>query len=380
MKRVRRILFKIFSVLSIFNQLALPVLAANPYFYITGDNSIGGGPHTWYVYLDTADNTIGALQTVINYDSDFFTATQINTQNSNCTIWSPADEVPPAESLTRVSPYFYDDKIIISCGTTGDGINDDNALIISFTMEPIQTGSTSFSFSDSKLIFNGNSITPGASDVQSVNIISTEATVSATPEPEDEDNVATSAATITTRTLFSDVTFQQWNPETRSSGNTQTTGSNISTLEQVELDNTIPPPPPNMTPRPNKTPLNLDELFNAEPATESGEVKAIQSLRDLLIPGKSEADKTVVIINFISTILFLIILAIILWRMMTNSRTAKLKSEYIDELITGELAALESKMAIVGEKTGKDRFELEFEKSVQHIIEEIHPEKSKPEK
>jgi len=59
--------------------------------------------------------------------------------------------------------------------------------------------------------------------------------------------------------------------------------------------------------------------------------------------------------------------------MMMNSRTAKLKSEYINELISGELSALESKMDIVEEKTGKDRFEQEFEKSVQHILEEVNP-------
>jgi len=65
--------------------------------------------------------------------------------------------------------------------------------------------------------------------------------------------------------------------------------------------------------------------------------------------------------------------------MMMNNRANKLKSTYINELITGELAALESKMEIVGEKTGKDRFEQEFDKSIQHIMEEINPKNDKME-
>jgi len=350
-----------------------PVFALNPYFYIDGDSSIGGDNHTWYLRMDTADQSIGAFQVAMDYDVDYFNSIQINTQNSACSMWSAMDSVPPGESLSRVTPYFYNGKLLMSCGITGAGVNSSEALILAFTLKPIKLGTSTFSFSEPKLYFNGDSITPGASDIQTVTIISLEATVSATPAPTSQSQAATSSAIVTTRTLFSDVTFQQWNPTTRSSGSSSTVGSNSSQLEAVALDNTVPPPPPDMTPRPSKKPITLADMLNVEAATESGEVKAIQSLRDLLIPGKSDADKTVVLINFLSTITFLIILAIILWRMMMNSRAAKLKSEYINELISGELSALESKMDIVEEKTGKDRFEQEFEKSVQHILEEVSP-------
>ena len=365
-----RIVYKFLSLILLFVFCVEPVFALNPYFYIDGDSSIGGDNHTWYLRMDTADQSIGAFQVAMDYDTDYFNSIQINTQNSVCSMWSAMDSVPPGESLSRVTPYFYNGKLLMSCGITGAGVNSSEALILAFTLKPIKLGSTTFSFSEPNLYLNGDSITPGASDIHTVTIISLEVTVSATPAP-------TSSAVVTTSTLFSDVTFQQWNPTTRSSGSSSTVGSNTSQLEAVELDNTVPPPPPDMTPRPSKKPKILADMLNVEAATESGEVKAIQSLRDLLIPGKSDADKTVVLINFLSTITFLIILAIILWRMMMNSRTAKLKSEYINELISGELSALESKMDIVEEKTGKDRFEQEFEKSVQHILEEVNPKDKK---
>lgn len=374
--KIIRIIYKLLTFILIFIYSAGPVIAINPYFFITGDSSIGGDNHTWYLKLDTAGQTVGAFQVLMDYDNDYFNSVQINTQNSICSMWSAMDSVPPGESLSRVTPYFYNGKLLISCGVTGTGINSSEALVLAFTLKPTQLGTTTFSFADPQLYLNGDQVTPGASDIHTVNIISLEATVSATPAPTSQSQAATSSAIVTTRTLFSDVTFQQWNPNTRSSGSSASVGTNTSQLETVEPDDTIPPPPVDMTPRPSKNPV-LADMANVEPATESGEVKAIQSLRDLLIPGKSDADKTVVLINFISTIAFLIILAIILWRMMMNTRSNKLKTQYINELITGELSALESKMEIVEEKAGKDRFEKEFEKTMQSIMEEVNPPSKK---
>ncbi len=352
-------------------------LYANPYFYIQGDQQINGGNHTWYLRINTDGERIGALQTSLSYNTDTFDPVQTSTQNSICNIWSAADSIPPGQDLQRVTPYFYEGRLVLSCGITGTGYNGSDGLVASFTLIPKEDAFFTFSLANSKYIYQGTNILPGAEAIFSGSILNWNLDSNIpTPTP----NSATSSALITTRTLFSDVTFQQWNPNTRSTGATTTTGSSESQLETVELDNTVPPPPPGMTPRPAKTPLALADMANVEPATESGEVKAIQSLRDLLIPGKSEADKTVVIVNFITTITFLIILAIILWRMMMNSRANKLKSQYINELITGELSALESKMEIVGEKAGRDRFEAEFEKSVQHILKEVDPSPEKDDK
>lgn len=214
-----RIVYKFLSLILLFVFCVEPVFALNPYFYIDGDSSIGGDNHTWYLRMDTADQSIGAFQVAMDYDTDYFNSIQINTQNSVCSMWSAMDSVPPGESLSRVTPYFYNGKLLMSCGITGAGVNSSEALILAFTLKPIKLGSTTFSFSEPNLYLNGDSITPGASDIHTVTIISLEVTVSATPAP-------TSSAVVTTSTLFSDVTFQQWNP--------------------------IPPPPPDMTPRPSK--------------------------------------------------------------------------------------------------------------------------------
>jgi hypothetical protein len=41
--------------------------------------------------------------------------------------------------------------------------------------------------------------------------------------------------------------------------------------------------------------------------------------------------------------------------MIANMRSSKLKTRYIQEVISGELAALESKMEIIKEKEGKEK-------------------------
>jgi hypothetical protein len=362
-----------------------PVLA-NPYFFITGDSTIGTGNHTYYIKMNTDGSQIGALQGVLNYDSTYFSTVQINTQNSQCSIWAPANSVPPGESLTRISPYFYSDSIVFSCGIISTGYNGTTGLILSFTLKALDNGSTSFSFSDGYFAYLGTTISPGAMSDYNIILsgVSTDPDATPTPTPTATPTSATSSATVNTETLFDDVTFSTLTgSSTSTSGTSTTTGSGTSELDVVAPDDSIPAAPAYITPRPAATPYVIPEMMHGEYASGSaypGEVMSVQSLRDLLIPGKSDADKTVVTINFISTITFLILLAIIIWRMMMNSRGTKLKSQYINEMISGELATLETKMNIVTEKSGKGKFEKEFSESVDHILSEVNPKKEKAEK
>ncbi len=368
---------------------------ANPYFYIYGRTEVTSGTAERYeLHLNTDGNQIGAMQAVVNFDSNYFTATSISIVNSQCSMWTPANSAPPGENLTKVTPYFYNSKVVLTCGFTGSGYNGSDGLIATVTLTPYKDGTTSLTFSDSYFAFLGSTIVPGAMDPFTLTITGTaQPTVSPTAIPSVTPTVAPTPTATPTPTasasatpvpsptpivnqtvLFDDVTVVDVTDNftrTGSSGTTST-GSN-SQLEVIEEDNTIPAPPP-LSPRPNATPFVVAENNLSEPSSQ-GEVMAVQGLRDLLIPGKSKADKTVVLINFISTLTFLILLAVAIWKMIMNSRSSKLKARYIEELISGELAALETKMEILKEKSGSDKFQSEFEETVSEIMQGLNPER-----
>ncbi len=145
-----------------------------------------------------------------------------------------------------------------------------------------------------------------------------------------------------------------------------------SPLEVVEEDNTVPPPPGDITPRPPATPFPTpDPNAVGGGGGDDGEVLSVQSIRDLLIPGKSRADKNVVLFNFVSLLTLLTIIIVIIWRIIMLKRKNKLKQEHISDLINGELAALETKLSVLNEKDGAKSFQAEFEQTVDHIQQEL---------
>lgn len=332
-----------------------------PFFYLSSSTGFTAGTEsTVELRLNTCSQQIGTMQVVVNYSPDYFQSdingywagwitARINKNGTVFPFFTPANSVPPGKDYSISTPYAYNHKIIFTAGVGGtDGFNGDGK-IATFVIKPYAPGNTSMTFSDIILLYNGQIKTPGTQPIFNISIQGeTVATPTVTP-------TATASA----------------NPNPTPIVN-QTT---LSELEVVEEDNTVPAPI-NLTPRPNATPFEIPESYPMEPG-EAGEVMSVQSLRDLLIPGKSRADKTVVLINFISTLTFLMLLTIIIWKMVMNSRSNKLKVRYIQEVISGELAALESKMEIIKEKEGKERFEAEFSESVSSILDEINTDKVK---
>lgn len=108
----------------------------------------------------------------------------------------------------------------------------------------------------------------------------------------------------------------------------------------VPLDNTIPPPPTDLEKRPSATPKPTNESQNAE-----GEVLSLQSLRELLVPGKSDADKRLVVFNLIATLTFLVLLSVLIWRLVVSARTNKIKYRHMKEMVEGEISVIQSKLS-----------------------------------
>ena len=106
----------------------------------------------------------------------------------------------------------------------------------------------------------------------------------------------------------------------------------------------------------------------------------MQSIRDLLVPGKSQADKTVVLFNFISILTLLAIIAVVIWRLIMMRKTLKLRQEHIADIIAGEMATLETKLNVLDEKTGKQQFKTEFDQVMETIAKEITEADNQPDK
>ncbi len=378
-----KIISRFVIVLSLWLSFNSQVFAA-PYFYISGDTELTTGENeTFQLRVNSTGDNIGVLQTAVTFDDALFNTSSISNLNSECSMWAPANSIPPGKDSTSVTPYFYNSKVVVSCGFTGSGYTGSDGLIATFTLTPEAAGTTSLSFENNYFAFLGTEITPGAmldfnltitGDATPSDSITPLPSVTPTTTPIPTASIsATPTPIVNTTTLFDDVTFTDVTDNltsNTSSGNTSTTGN--STLDVIEENNTVPPPPDNITPRPEATPFKVPEInyqnLNGDINGEEGDVLSAQGLRDLLIPGKSKADKTVVMINFISAIAFILLLAIMLSKMSMNSRAAKLKAKHIQELVAGELSALESKMQVREEDAGKEQFESEFSNAVSNIL------------
>ena len=327
------------------------VLAA-PYFFITGaPGIINGYLYTYNIYLYTTTDTVTAAQTVINYDNSKINATSFSTLNSRCTFWAPAD--PSLGLGNQTTPYFNNGKLVIACGFSNPGYQSANSqgdLIAKLSLTPIERalGSSSLTFSDSLFRYIGSVVTPGQSVGLNLTVYpSTEsANPTATPYPTPTPYVNPETFTASDMDIVNLATGSSTTSTSRSLAlkalpvNLLNPTIGITSLNQ--LDDQIPPPG-ELTPRPSVSPY-ITLPADRKPAPSIGEVLSVQSLKELLLPGKSEADQKVVLVNLLSTLAFLAILAILIWRLIIVSRMNKIKYRHMKEMLSGELSALESKL------------------------------------
>jgi hypothetical protein len=358
-------------------------IQAGPYFYISGPDKIYPNNSWQYsLYLYTDGSVVTAAQGVVNFDNSIIEGLTIGNSSSVCKIWAPAD--PSLGYGTNSTPYFKDgNKIVASCGFpqgyvsgTGQG-----GLVLKFNVTPKQslttTKSTSLSIGDTKFLYIGSQINSGNSPATT--LVAYESTTAAYIAPTPTPTPVVTVDTLNNSELeFVNLASGSSRTTTRRTTPGQADSPEIRELELLEqeqlrqanainaVDNSIPPPPANLEKRapitPMPTPLTPEQKNEA-----LGEVLSIQSIRELLLPGKSSADQKVVWINLVTTLTFLVIMTILLWRLITVSRMNKIKTRHMKELLTGELSVLESKLS-----SGDTHIdEAEFSQSLDRLREDL---------
>jgi hypothetical protein len=352
--------------------LGFPTIAlASPYFFVDGEvNPVQNTLETWSLYLH-ADSTLTAAQTVLTFDPLYMTKSSLSNLSSRCSFWAPAD--PSLGYGNTVAPYFYStNRVVLSCGFSNPGYvtgSGDGALIATFTLTPIASGSSSFSFSNTLFRYIGNTIAPGISgDFDFTVYESSEAAAAApTPTPTPNPNATSSGSTVSTAPpttiTDSDLNFIEIGTRGRS-GTTTGLSGDTSDLLLVSEDDSIPAPG-NLDPRAPATPFVLKKGEKKPSEDNPGDVLSVQSLRELLIPGKSDADRTVVLINLISTLAFLTLLGILIWRLVTTSRLNKVKYQHLTEMLSSELSVLESKLGAMGNEDDTNSVKTDLEKALE---------------
>ncbi len=349
-------------------QLALPVYAA-PYFYITGTHSGEfASTSSWLVKLNT-DTTLTATQTVINFDSSLFGAIQINNLNSKCSFWAPPE--PSLGFGKWTTPYFMDfNKVVLSCGFSSPGYvttNGEGDFILSFALRPWFVGTTEFTFSDSEHRYIGTTITPGTdlsfeyesiATVEATVVIGASVSAAPTPTPLPPDTLA-----------VDDLKMVDYTKSLSRRMGSAAYGLLSSGLGLVPMDNTIPPPPTDLPLRPKATPY--PEATRSANQND-GQVLSIQSLRELLIPGKSDADKRLVAFNLIALLTFIFLLAALIWRLVTSARVNKVKYRHMKELLEGEISVIQSKLAGVQSGSGTNEDVIQ---SLEELRSELEKQK-----
>jgi len=354
--RALSILWLIFLVLS-----PLPVAAA-PYFFITGDTRpIRGNDYFYEVKLNTNGQTLTAAQTVVNLNATYVEPVMVSTVFSRCSFFAPAD--PSLGYGNTGTPYFYGgDQVVISCGFSNPGYvtaNGSGDIVARFSITPTASasGSTSYTFSDTLFRYIGTTIAPGTS--QTFNLTTFESTTSAYMSPTPVTNPTPYRDSLSA----DDLNFISTGSSTTRTGASVATSAGLNAITSAgSLDNSIPAPP-DLTPRPTATPYLFPTAKAQEP---DGDVLSIQSLRELLLPGKSSADQTVVLINMISTFTFLIILTVLVWRLITISRMNKVKYSHLKEMMAGELSVLETKLS-----TDEGQKEYDISSRLEELRKEI---------
>jgi hypothetical protein len=339
---------------------------AAPYFTLDGATGMyPGGSFEFRLKLETDSESLTSAQTVISYDSSLLNKVSIDATSTVCSFWAPAD--PALGYGNSATPYFYQNQeVVVACGFSNPGYTTSTLggdVVVTFRLTPTTTATqsgtskqTTLSLSETQLYYAGTSITPGASGSHTVTIFPTALQATPTPTP----TSAPSAETLTDN----DLNFIEIGTTNTTTGTTTTQSTlDDGTLTSLSRDDSIPPPPDDLARRLPVAPFQTAPTTNPETG-EKGNVLSIRSLREILIPGKSEADQTVVLINLLSTLAFLTILAMLIWRLITLSRKNKFKYHQMKDLLTGELSVLEGKLGdteILDQKDQLERLKQELE-------------------
>lgn len=352
--------------------ISVQIVWANPTFYLDeGSQTVINNNHAVSLFIDTDGSTITQAQTVLTYSGNYLTYQSLlsidyqdESGKPNC---FPGPFSPSLGLGYKSSPYVDEDnfKIYISCGFPNPGYQSqtsggDKIATITFSADAVGTETLTFESANTLFYYIGSAISPGAMSSYPIQILST---IEATPGPDEIPEKATDSISA------GDLNFVEIGSGGTSVASSNQAATNVTQLEVVESDDTIPPPPDDLLPRPLPTPLVAQDQAETEQSNE-GEVLSAQSLRELLIPGKSSADKTVVLINFISALIFLLILGIVIWKLISIKRLSQIRNKHMSELLISELATLESKIGN-NEKGSSVNIKTDLGDTIRKISQEV---------
>lgn len=339
------------GLITIFFLLTTTSVKAAPSLYFDeGPETVVDYTHSVGLFIDTAGSNITAFQTIIDLPASYLGFESIlmadypNPEFPNGTKPNCVHSLLPPEwgYSNKSSPYTDTDinKLYISCGFTNPGYNTqgstgDKLATLTFFADAVGTDSLSFESANTKFYFNGGLVSTGSLSSYTISVLSA---IEPTPGPGTIPEKATDSISE------SDLNFVELGVNGTSQQGVVRSSGEAGDLEVVEQDNTIPEPPADLPERSLPQSL-LDRLRGrTSQADDGGEVLSAQSLRELLIPGKSDADKRVVWINLISLLVFLLVVSVLIWSYFRIKRQSKIKSDHLADLLEGELAVIESKL------------------------------------
>jgi len=374
---------------------------AAPYFYIEGPASITvNQPENYYLLVNPDGNSLNAVRAVFNVPNGYFYSVNIDVTDTRSPTPTPLYLTPPPTPTPRPTHRCetYPElstvpdsggNVVVACGFKTPNVAANGAFVARIILSAANTGNINLDFDNGQNQYAtgpGIPVAGGVSINKPITIAGVGVTLTPTPTPTPTGTIIPTVTNTPTPTLTPIPSPSGATPTGASGGGesyglnasdvnfvtiapfpTPTTGDNAP-LEVVEENNTVPTPPP-ITPRPPATPFPTPNPNGS--TQDNGEVLAVQSIRDLLIPGKSSADKNVVLFNFVSLITLFSIIIVIIWRIIMLKRKNKLKQTHIADLINGELATLETKLSVLEEKDGAKSFQAEFEKTLDNIQQEL---------
>lgn len=327
-------------------RLLVPITAwAAPYYTVSGTNTLYYLQENQYnVFLHTTTEILTAAHGELYFDDDLLEPIAYSAVGSKCNFWSPAD--PALGYGNNGTPYIFSgDRLVFSCGFSNPGYTStselgDLMLSIKFRSKFGQQGATQLTFDNTQFRYVGSLLASGTSEAFDLTVYA--ASITATPTQVPTPTADPADVLELSELNFVDISTKKYSLTPRPTSAITSLNDYGELIGAANLDNTIPFPP-DMTPRPTLTPYVGPTLRTNQES--SGNVLSFQSLRELLIPGKSEADKTVVMVNLLSLLAFVIILVMLIWRLMTLRRLNKLRQKHLKEIIEGELSVIEAKIS-----------------------------------
>ncbi|OGV92875.1 hypothetical protein A3B57_02740 [Microgenomates group bacterium RIFCSPLOWO2_01_FULL_47_10] len=367
--------------------LAVGSASANPYFYFDeGSNTVVNHTHSVGLFIVSDGTTLTAAQTIIDLPNTYVSYETLLVADYPAPSPDPAgtkpncfhSPLPPEWGLGagKTSPYYDEDthKLYLSCGFTNPGYTTqgstgDKIATLTFFADAVGTDTISLDSANTLFYYgaSGSTLGPAAQSAYTISILEAVEPTPATGEIPEKATDSISEGDLN----FVDIATIGTSGTTVAA---PTLPAGSSDLTVVEEDNTIPPPPADLALR-DRLESIINRIRNGNATSSAaGEVLSLQSLRELLIPGKSDADRQVVVFNLISLLLFLIILSLITWRLISQNRTNKAKTRHMSDLLVAELATIESKLGNArepGSKAGRES----IEETIKQISDEIKADK-----